>query len=260
PDTADFRTLADASGLDPETDFQHLDLSSVDLKNCDLSHINFRGTNFDGALIDGATFNRSANLKGAVGSAIVAETGPPDDETRARWEREAAVAVLTGQPIPPARRPHIQSLALSAWDRKFFETLKAAQLPLGNLYENPNGEAYKRRLKLDDIAPLAGLSALQELYLSSTQVADLAPLAGLSALKVLGLNDTQVADLAPLAGLSALQALDLRGTQVADLAPLAGLSALQELYLSSTQVTDWSPVAHVEDVVGRPEDWKARKP
>src|SRR5271167_4799612 len=34
--------------------------------------------------------------------------------------------------------------------------------------------------RLSDLAPLAGLSALQRLYVNNTQVSDLAPLAGLS--------------------------------------------------------------------------------
>jgi internalin A len=42
------------------------------------------------------------------------------------------------------------------------------------------------------LSPLAGLSALESLYLRSTPVSDLSPLAGLSALEQLVLNDTQV--------------------------------------------------------------------
>ena len=41
-----------------------------------------------------------------------------------------------------------------------------------------------------DLAPLAGLSALQSLDLSYTRVAALAPLAGLSALKRLDVPET----------------------------------------------------------------------
>ena len=52
--------------------------------------------------------------------------GPPDDETRKQWELEAAVAVLTGLPIPEARQPHLQALSLSARDHHLFEALKAA--------------------------------------------------------------------------------------------------------------------------------------
>ena len=91
---------------------------------------------------------------------------------------------------------------------------------------------------MSDLGPLAGLSALQSLDCSGTQVSDLGPLAGLSALQSLYCSETQVSDLGPLAGLSALQSLDCSGTQVSDLGPLAGLSTLQSLNCSGTQVSD----------------------
>ena len=96
---------------------------------------------------------------------------------------------------------------------------------------------------MSDLGPLAGLSALQSLDCSSTQVSDLGPLAGLSALQSLDCSGTQVSDLGPLAGLSALQSLNCSGTQVSDLGPLAGLSALQSLDCSETQVSDLGPLA-----------------
>src|SRR5271166_4530557 len=96
---------------------------------------------------------------------------------------------------------------------------------------------------LTDIRPLAGLSALQSLFLRGTQITDLAPLAGLSALQTLNLYGAQVCDLGPLAGLSALQTLDIRYTKVSDLGPLAGLSALQTLDIRYTKITDLGPLA-----------------
>ena len=95
---------------------------------------------------------------------------------------------------------------------------------------------------LADLAPLAGLTALQSLYVGGTQVSDLAPLAGLTALRSLNVYNTQVSDLAPLAGLTALQSLVLYSTQVNDLAPLAGLTALRSLYVAGTQVSDLAPL------------------
>src|SRR5271157_2343175 len=97
--------------------------------------------------------------------------------------------------------------------------------------------------QVTDLAPLAGLSALQSLYIRGGKVSDLAPLADLPALQTLAVMDTPVTDLAPLAGLSALQRLDIRNTNVASLAPLAGLSALQTLYVNDTQVSDLAPLA-----------------
>ena len=93
-----------------------------------------------------------------------------------------------------------------------------------------------------DIGPLAGLSSLATLDLSSTQVSDLTPLAGLSSLATLDLSGTKVSDLSPLAGLSSLATLDLSRTQVSDLSPLAALSSLATLHVSSTKVSDLSPL------------------
>ena len=83
------------------------------------------------------------------------------------------------------------------------------------------------RVKLDDLAPLAGLASLQWLDVSHTQVTDLTPLAGLVSLQRLEVSRTQVTDLSPLAGLASLQWLEVSQTQVAHLSPLAGLASLQ---------------------------------
>ena len=154
----------------------------------------------------------------------------PDDV-----EQQARALILEGREPPGAWRPFIRKLDLSFSD-------------------------------LENLAPLAGLTALQRLDLTNTQVGDLAPLAGLTALQTLKLRNTQVGDLAPLAGLTALQSLDLEGTPVGDLAPLAGLTALQGLNLMNTQVGDLAPLAHltelhilIEDRERRPSGQRARK-
>ncbi|MCA3507071.1 MAG: TIR domain-containing protein, partial [Rhodobacter sp.] len=95
---------------------------------------------------------------------------------------------------------------------------------------------------VSDLAPLRGLTGLQELRLDSTQVSDLAPLQGLTGLQELRLDSTQVSDLAPLQGLTGLQNLDLASTPVSDLAPLRGLTGLQYLDLASTPVSDLAPL------------------
>ncbi len=59
---------------------------------------------------------------------------------------------------------------------------------------------------------ITGLTALQSLNVSVTQVADITPLAGLTALQKIELHDTQFADISPLAGLTALQTIALGGT------------------------------------------------
>ena len=101
----------------------------------------------------------------------------------------------------------------------------------------------RSNLNISDLSPLASLSALQTLDLSSTQVSDLTPLASLSALLWLYLSGAQVSDLSPLALLSALKWLYLDGTRVSDVTSLASLSALRELYLADTQVSDVTPLA-----------------
>src|SRR5664280_2064096 len=126
-------------------------------------------------------------------------------------------------------------------------------LSFASSWEEWDGRAWQRNEsrnpgdsneRLTDLAPLAGLSALQSLKVSNTQVSDLAPLAGLSALQSLLLyGDSPVIDLTPLAGLSNLHTLYIGGSQVADLAPLAGLSALRELNVAATKVTDLTPLA-----------------
>ena len=104
-------------------------------------------------------------------------------------------------------------------------------------------------LKLDDatdadLEHLKGLTALQWLDLSRTQVTDagVEQLKGLTALQQLDLSLTQVTDagVEHLKGLTALQRLYLGGTQVTDagLVHLKGLTALQVLDLRDTKVTE----------------------
>ena len=63
--------------------------------------------------------------------------------------------------------------------------------------------------------------------LPGTGASDLAPLKGLTALQSLDCSRTQVSDLGPLEGLSALQTIQCSGIRVSDLTPLQGLSVLR---------------------------------
>ncbi len=107
-----------------------------------------------------------------------------------------------------------------------------------------NGEI-GRKFKLEDVSPLANLSALQWLDISYTQVSDLNPLTHLSALQQLDVYWANVSDLSPLRHLSALQQLDVSYSQVIDLSPLRHLSALQQLKLYDNVVVDLSPLTHL---------------
>ena len=96
---------------------------------------------------------------------------------------------------------------------------------------------------ISDLAPLAGLASLTELYVSGNEVSDLAPLAGLASLTELHVSGNEVSDLAPLAGLASLTYLYVSGNEVSDLAPLAGLASLTELHVSGNEVSDLAPLA-----------------
>lgn len=98
---------------------------------------------------------------------------------------------------------------------------------------------------INDLSPLADLTALQSLDLESTPVSNIAPLSNLVSLRTLRFVGTRVSDLSPLAGLTALQLLSLVGTDVSDLSPLANLRALQSLYLFGTKVSDVTPLANL---------------
>jgi hypothetical protein len=93
-----------------------------------------------------------------------------------------------------------------------------------------------------NIGSLKGLTELQALDLSSTNVEDLSPLGSLKALRWLLLPETKIKDLSPLKGLTSLHALNLAGTEVVALEPLKDLAALQWLNLSGTKVHDLKPL------------------
>jgi Leucine-rich repeat (LRR) protein len=96
--------------------------------------------------------------------------------------------------------------------------------------------------RIRDLDPLSGLTELQMLNVSGTQVSDLVPLTGLTQLESLGVSGTQVSDLGPLSGLTQLGSLDVSETQVSDLGPLTGLTELRFLHVSGTQVSDLGPL------------------
>ena len=85
------------------------------------------------------------------------------------------------------------------------------------------------------LAPLAGLTHLEQLDVSGTEIADLIH-QSCAALAQLYLSATKVTDLTPLKGLSGLTLSILAGTDVADIAPLAGLAALKSVDLAGTKI------------------------
>ena len=96
--------------------------------------------------------------------------------------------------------------------------------------------------QITDLTPLAPLTGLEQLALTSTTVTDIAPIQSLTGLTELYLSDTQVTDIAPLQALIGLRFIDLSRTQVTDIAPLQAVKRLKRLGLSNTQITDIAPL------------------
>ena len=189
----------------------------------------------------------------------LSDAAPENEETRKKWEAEAAVQILTGEPIPDGRLPFLQTLRISGFDNELFERLQASGIDLSRTYIDPAAEIIERMLAFANLSYLSNLTNLTKLSCARTQVSDLSPIASLTNLGVLSCERTQVSDLSPLVNLTNLGKLSCGGTLVRDLSPLANLANLTELNCATTQVTDWSPVDHVDEVWGRPDDW-VRKP
>ena len=98
--------------------------------------------------------------------------------------------------------------------------------------------------EITDLAPIAGLTGLRELYAHDNPITSLEPLAGLTNLGYLEVSDNDVASLEPLAGLDQLVWLGAaRMPNVTDLSPLEGRS-LTYLWLNgSSGIEDFSPIA-----------------
>lgn len=82
-----------------------------------------------------------------------------------------------------------------------------------------------------DLSPLAGLTKLTHLTLTSNNISDLSPLAGLTGLEQLRLLDSNVSDLSPIAGLTKLKHVVIANSCISDISLLLGLPALKALGL-----------------------------
>lgn len=133
-----------------------------------------------------------------------------------------------------ARCPHLRVLTL---------------MPHSVAYFGSGGSIYRKmgdkNMPTDkDLAPLAGLTELEELYADDSPLTDAcAPtLAKLTKLKVLHVQGSQLTDagIAQLAKLTGLEELNLNGTPITDQAmeTIGGFQALQALLISNTQITD----------------------
>ena len=103
---------------------------------------------------------------------------------------------------------------------------------------------WKKKNQISDLAPIAGLINLRELWLDENPILDFSPLKGLKNLTKLVFRITPVSDLSPLAGLINLRTLYFNVSKnVSDLSPLAGLINLETMHFSGGNVSDLSPVA-----------------
>ena len=97
--------------------------------------------------------------------------------------------------------------------------------------------------QISDLAPLSGLSRLEELEIYNYSITDIGPFQGLTSLKFLDLATNLVTDLSPLSGLDTLTRVILHDNLVADLGPLSGLTGLTELLLDNNLIVDLGPLS-----------------
>lgn len=148
-----FLHLLRSAGLDPARVLPGADLRGVvfterdDLTGLDLSGCDLRGADLTRAVgVDQAGF---ADVITDARTRGVPPPGPPADFDM----DEVHAMILRGEAPPPAWRPFVLDLRLD-WKKQ-----------------------------LHDLTPIAGLPALQNLTLNSTQVSDLTPIAGLPNLQ-----------------------------------------------------------------------------
>ncbi len=194
-----FAALLRLAELDP-----HHALRRRDLRGARFGGDDVGGWDFSGSDLTGATHDH-----GFAGAIIDDDTIMPQGWTPTLPFdlREVHRLILAGKEVPKAWRKLVVELNFGRGS----EYIDEAAQPGFDAAEN---RANPRILR--DLTPIAGLTALQRLYLNGTGVSDLTPIAGLTALQRLTLNGTGVRDLTPIAGLTALQFLDLNGTQVRD--------------------------------------------
>lgn len=101
---------------------------------------------------------------------------------------------------------------------------------------------------ITDLSPLADLMKLEELHFwhstpPSRTGLDLSPLARLTSLRVLSLSTNNITDISPLANLENLIHLHVEENHITDFSPLAGLTNLQTLDIRWNAGRDFSPLS-----------------
>lgn len=108
-------------------------------------------------------------------------------------------------------------------------------------------ELFIEHCRIDDLAALAELPALERVIIHGSQVDLSAFEAGFATLRHLavvnrGWQSQPHVDLRGLAGLRALEILDLRGSWVGDLEPIGRLERLRQLDISHTRLDSFTPL------------------
>jgi internalin A len=96
--------------------------------------------------------------------------------------------------------------------------------------------------QLPDLTPLSSLKKLHELDLSNTSINDFSSLKKIMSLKRLSLLGTMISNINYLTSLTQLSLLSLGNTKIIDISPLKELTQLKTLSLAGTKVTDFSPL------------------
>ena len=170
-----------------------------------------------------------ANLEGAIHTALGWPVGDP-----LTCELVASLTSLTYSPASYQQLPPPPTVVTSLVGIQNLTGLTRLVLPNHGL---------------TDMSPLAGLTSLDTLTLSSGNgtpptISDLGPLRGLTGLKYLNLSNTVgVRDLSPLNELTSLSQLHIRFNSIMDLGPLRGLTSLTRLNLAGNAIVDLTPLS-----------------
>jgi Leucine-rich repeat (LRR) protein len=132
-----------------------------------------------------------------------------------------------------------RKLDLMADSLSFTEIQRAASIDSLDLSNNPG---------IRSLEPLAQLTRLRYLNLSSTAINDLTPIRNLTALTDLSVSATQITDLQAIRYAAEMRHLDISHTAIHNADPLQKMIALQWLDASDSQVADLAPLAGLVDL------------
>ena len=137
--------------------------------------------------------------------------------------------------------PHLQNLDAEGLDLTdcTFATGLSEKLTYLNLSRN----------QIQDLAPLAGLKQLKELYLAENEIRSAEPLRSLENLENLDLlKNHALQDLSPLSACTKITWLDLQGCDIKDLSALKDMHNLQSLDAADNQIFDLQPLAALTEL------------